>query len=58
MPFYKVEINMGYCGTDTEEIIEAENENQAYEIAEGIAMEMIGIEVQGECTEEGEALED
>lgn len=42
---------MGYCGTDSSEIIEAKNEEAAYRQAHEIAEQMIEIYVN-EATEE------
>ena len=56
MPTYRVTINMGYCGTDSTEEIEAESECEAADIAYGIANEMISVDVEGIINENGELI--
>lgn len=48
---YLVKMNMGFCGADHDEVVEADNENEAYKMAEEVAQEMISIEVVDICQE-------
>ena len=46
MPYFRIETSMGYCGTDEEIFVEADNEHQAYEDAYADCESQIAVEVQ------------
>jgi hypothetical protein len=48
---YLVRVNMGYCGADHEEVIDANDEDEAYRMAEEEATQMINISVVNICQE-------
>ena len=56
MPFFKVETDMGYCGTDETYIVEADSADEAEQLVADTLYQNITVNEAQECSEDEEGV--